>query len=294
MRSQIQEVLANQDDPDMRRFACGIWFSQFDHPYEGAYYEAIAELTEKDRKSLLIMAAHGTAPDQDFFVSILIVEMAHFNDPACGALIARWTSIPAVDVIMPQEAMNIFATAHIALARLGVPLPDAVTAQSTTQQAIAAIGQILYWINRQDMPIDQRRVACKGALEVLLRHELGVSAGGLRELSRSYLPQGLDRLPGSEPVYTVIGDVFPGEVAEIFRQALLHPERQIGYSLHSSASEILSFAADALGYWGSPADIAFLRSLANDQTTGAAAIRAIKRLEERQSVPSKGSERSMG
>ncbi|MFZ1429691.1 MAG: NERD domain-containing protein [Geminicoccaceae bacterium] len=294
VRSQIQEVLDDQDDPEMRRLACGIWFSQFDHPYEGAYYEAIAELTNEDRKSLLTMAAHGTDPDTSFFVSILIIELASFNDPVCGGIIDRWTSLPAVDSIMPQEAMNIFATAHIALARLGILLSDTATAESTTQQAIAAIGKILYWINRHDMPIDQRRVACKDALKVLLCHELGVSAGGLLELSRSYLSEGLDRLPGFEPVYTILGDVFPSEVAEIFRQALLHPERQIGYSLHSSVSEILSFAADALGCWGSPADIAFLRSLATDQTTGSAAIRAIKRLEERQSVPSENSERSIG
>ena len=83
---------------------------QLDHPYDGAYYEAIAELTDEDRKSLLTMAAHGADPDTLFFVSIMIIELAYFNDPACGILIARWISLPAVDSIMPQEAMNIFAT----------------------------------------------------------------------------------------------------------------------------------------------------------------------------------------
>jgi hypothetical protein len=58
VRRDISEVLANQDNVDMQQLAFNVWSSQFDHPFEGAYCEAVSELAPTDKKK---PADHGCA-----------------------------------------------------------------------------------------------------------------------------------------------------------------------------------------------------------------------------------------
>lgn len=285
VRSRIRHVLSDQDNPDAQAVACGVWSAQFDHPYEGAYWEAVAELSEEDSKDLLIMAAKGTAGDNtSFFTAILILELAAFADPGLGAIIARWTTLPAPDEVFPQEVIRTYAHAYIALGRLACPLSDSMQTGSAAQDALVAARAVLYWLNRHDLSMPERQAASQNTLSVLLRHESGVAAGVLRELERAFLIEGLHRLPGTEPVHAVIGDVFREEVAEICRMALQFPEKQSGYFVHSSAEDSIDFAATALGRWGNLADTGLLRTFSSHQEIGAAAISAIRIIEQRLSV----------
>lgn len=281
VRSSIRELLADQNNPDMQALASGVWFSQFDHPYERAYYQAISELPAEDEKSLLIMAGQG-AEQEAFFVPILILDLASYNDPAVGEIVDRWTALPPTRCVMPQNAIQIFASAHIALARLGCSLPAShATYDSNSARAVAAYGQILYWLNRCDLSIERRHSECAKPLATLLRHEFGVSAGAMNEFYRAHSlsNQGLSRLPGTEPVYSSIWEIFPAEVAEICRQCLRFPERQGGYFDHFDQPSVLEFAIATLGEWGSATDIVLLRDLSNDAGLGSRAISAIRKLE---------------
>ena len=153
VRSEIRRVLSDQHNLDMRALASGVWFAQFDHPYEGAYCEAVAELSEEENKALLVMAAKGTSDDAAFFVSVLITGLAAYRDPALGLIISRWDGASARRLSLPpQDAIAIFATAHIALARLGCPLPNVSQTGSAAQEALAAAGRMLHWLNRSDLP----------------------------------------------------------------------------------------------------------------------------------------------
>ena len=139
VRQEIQHCLAQPTESDSQAEAWGIYSAQFDHPYSGAYYEVVSNLTEHDRKTLLEMAAKG-ATEFWLWLSPLLIELAAFGDPNVGESIARWTALPPEDNrIMPK--VDVFVVAHIALARLRCPLPDCPSAAKTiSAEALAACG----------------------------------------------------------------------------------------------------------------------------------------------------------
>jgi hypothetical protein len=279
VRSQLQRIFAAPADPNIEAWALGVWFGQFDHPFAGAYCEVVSELSPDAKKHLLLIAAAGADLDSPF-VSVLIKELAECDDPEAGTVIGRWTALPPTKSFMAQDAIGAFAIAHIALGRLRCPLPPVgIGPFRPADDALMACGQILYWLNRHDLPLETRRANCGPALAILSRHERGVAVGVIREFHRIYVFEGVDRLPGSEPVETWIGNAFPAELAEICRQCLARPEIQEGYFTFKDLPSVLEFAVYGLGVWGSRMDIATLRDLSRLDGLGRFAVAAIKTLE---------------
>ena len=286
VRTQIREIFADQDNPDMRALAFGLWVARFDHPYAGAYCEAISELSEDEKKLLLRLVGEG-ADQEATFANILILELAESHDPAVCPIITRWMALPPTRCVMPQDGIGNFATSHIALARLGGAIPEPASGfDSDAAEALAACGRILYWLNRFDLPMERRRSECAQSLATLSRHELGVSANVVGELYRAHSlsSEAFSRLQGSETVYTSIGDAFPAEIAEICRQCVRFPMRQRGYFDYFDRKGALAFAVSGIGQWGDVTDLMLLRELSHDPQLGTAAIRAIKSLDQIQTA----------
>ena len=278
---EIKECLSDPEDADHHPMAYGLYSAQFDHPYSGAYCEAIAELPEDDRKSLLRMAASGVT-DSAFFLVALLVDLLSFGDPGLGDSISRWTAMPPKDSFMPQDSIAALVIAHIALARLGRPLPDGRdVADGHSAEALAACGKILYWCNRSDLDQTARRHACDAPLQVLLRHERGAALDVIRECEHA-LVRGMWELPLPTPVERSIVDAFPLEATEICRQALAGSIRQVGYFRHHyDRRQNLTFAIDILAQCGNSTDLRLLRQYANEAALGTSAIAAVRTIEDR-------------
>ena len=282
VRDNIREIFGDQSNPDMQALAYGVWYGQFDHPYDGAYCQAVSELSPDKQKTLLIMAGRGASLESPF-VSILINQLAAFNDPATNAIIDRWIKLPPVQCAMRQDAIGNFAVAHIALGRLGCGLPELEGKhESDGARALAACGDILYWMNRIDLPNTQRRAACTDALALLSRHELGVAAAVISEFSNGHTiwSEGLSRLPGTEKVYISIGEAFPAEIVQIFRECLRTPTLQRGYFEWLDRNQTFDCAVQALDEWGDVTDISLLRIWSVVPSTAQQALKAIRKLEE--------------
>jgi hypothetical protein len=229
-KEEIRVTLADRDNSLLWGRAAGLWNSQFDHPYDGAYCEAWSELPTDDRKAVLLMAAKST-DRHSMFTPSLIGELASFGDPGVGPVIAQWTELPPRREVMAGEAIRSFEMAHAALARLRCPLPSPTEeAPSAAAEALRACGEILYWLNRDELRTSERRANCIRTLQVLLNHEASASAAVLGEFFRSdaLFSESAKRLPGSEPVVTAFGQYFPDEVASIYRAALENPNKQSG------------------------------------------------------------------
>ena len=285
VRANIRRVFADQANPDMAALAHGIWYGQFDHPYDGAYCQAVSELSADDRKTLLTVAARGTELDAPF-VSALIIDLAGFNDPALGGVIGKWTELPPVQCAMRQDALGNFAVAHIALGRLGCALPEIHGGESAGAQTLVACGQILYWMNRSDLPVTQRRVACINALDALSHHEHGVAAGVISEFYHAHTiwSEGLSRLPGTEPICLSICELFPAETVPIFRECLRNPTQQHGYFDWLNQNITFEFAVQVLGEWGNSTDIPLLRIWSVLSSTAQQALKAISKLEQAEMI----------
>jgi hypothetical protein len=282
VRATIAEALADRNNPLMWDVAVGLWNGQFDHPYDGAYCEAWSDLSPPDRKALLMMAAQSTDNDSMFMPS-MIAELASDADPAVGPLIARWTALPPTKEVMAQDAIRDFEMAHAALARLRCPLPERpAEIPSAAADALLACGEVLYWLNRDDLPLTERRLKCAAPLSILSRHEAGVAAAVMGEFFRSDLmfSESAKRLPGAEPVVTSFGHVFPGEVAAVCRAALEKPTIQTGYFNFSRVEEVIEKALSNLGRFGDAGDIPLLHLWSMHPDFGRSAIRAIKIVEE--------------
>ena len=277
---EIKECLSDPEDADHHSMAYGLYSAQFDHPYSGAYCEAIAELPEDDRKSLLRMAASGVT-DSAFFLVALLADLLSFGDPSLGNSISRWTAMPPTDSFMPQGSIAALVIAHIGLARLGRPLPDRRdVADGHSAEALAACGEILYWCNRSDLDQTARRHACDAPLQVLLRHERGAALDVIRECEDA--PDDMSKLIGPTLVERSIVNAFPIEATEICRHALAGSISQIGYFRHHyDRQQNLTFAISVLAQRGNSTDLRLLREYAEDPAFGTSAIAAVRTIEDR-------------
>jgi hypothetical protein len=281
LREQIRGLL-ERGDAEAGQLALTIWMCQFDHPFASAYCGAVSELDPERRKTFLSLACSAAESGTTTFAYPLMVELAACGDSSSGKLLERWLNLPQGNCPFPQDAVREFVGAHLCLARLVCPLPSNRPAPARpAESALSAWAELLYWINRIDLPVEARRLACRTALSVLLRHDDGVAVATLHELDRCFLGEGLDRLPGNEPVHTQIEGFFSAEAAEICRRCLDRPELQSGYFAYRDLSEILRFAVTGLGRFGDLTDIPTLRSIASMDALGSNAIRAIALLEQR-------------
>jgi hypothetical protein len=217
------------------------------------------------------------------FVPSLIAELASHADPTVGTLIARWTALPPTKEVMMHDAIRDFEMAHAALARLRCALPERpAEIPSAAAEALLACGEILYWLNRDDLPLPERKMKCAPPLSVLSRHEAGVAAPVMGGFFRSDMmfSESAKRLPGSEPVITSFGHIFPDEVAAIYRAALEKSTIQTGYFDFFRIEDVIEKALSNLGRFGDASDIQLLRLWSMHPDFGLSAILAIKTIEE--------------
>ena len=285
VRQNVKDCLARPDDAERQAEAWQIYSSQFDHPYSEAYWEVVSGLDGEHRKGLLDMAARG-ASDTGFWLGPLLLELASFGDRGVGDTIARWTAPPPQENrTLPQSDIHAFVAAHVALARLGCPLPERrELAENPSVGALTACGAILYWSNRIDLDERQVKAGSAPGLDTLT----GVAADAALDVVReckSVTREGFDLLPGDRPVVHSIVERFPAETAGLCRDALLEPEKQLGYFRHFSQFErdrILAFAVEVLKRYGSRRDCAILRTYARKAEYGRGAMEALKAIEERE------------
>lgn len=282
VRSMIRDILANQTDNNYRSLAFYVWSSQFDHIYDEAYDQAWSELSQDEKKKLLFMGGHHM-DHENWFTSLLIAQLASFGDPSVVPVILRWTALPLTRCSMPQSAIDSFVMAHLALARLGCVLPQSYADdESNMSQVLRAVGKMIYWLDRIDLPMEQRKIECGKEFEILLRYELSVVAVVLSEVGNANcsFTEKVMVLPG-RCASSSIGACFPENVAKICRQTLQQPKKQKDYFGFDSFEKMIIFSIASLGKWGNSIDLLLLRQWSCDLQFGEQAIKAIKKLEDK-------------
>jgi hypothetical protein len=177
VRREIQEAL-DAEGEDADRAAWGVFSCQFDHPFDSAYWDEIQGLDDARKKALLTKACRGAMRPHLSFLGILIRQLSDFNDPAVAPAIAPWTTLPDEKAFMPQEAIEVFVTAHECLGHLGANLPlTRGDVTSDAQRALLACGELLYWSTRTDVHNPQTSSHTSGARSIMLDHSRCPSAG---------------------------------------------------------------------------------------------------------------------
>ena len=284
-KAEIKAALADRNNPSKLGQAAYLWNAKFDHPYEGAYCEAWGALSDDDRNALMVMAAQ-CVDYPSVFTPPLLVEVASSGVQVAGSTIALWTTLPPKEKVIRQDVACIFERAHVALARLHYPLPDdrSVGISDSAEQAVLACGAITYWLNRDDLSLDERHQRCEYPLEILSRHELGLAAAVIGDFSGTHCLRSRrvrQLLPGSEPLVTSFGSDFPNEIAAIYRAALKQSTRQKGYFEYFDIEDVITKGLINLGELGNESDIPLFRDWIDHPWHSSLAIKAIKMVEEK-------------
>jgi 5-methylcytosine-specific restriction endonuclease McrA len=282
-RNELRTTLNGDETPEKCREAYQFFNSSFDHPFSSAYWNVVSTLSEDEKRKFYVMALKGV-PERmkdSLFVSIALSRVAQLDDPSLSEIIRRFCEVPSTqDVTMPQEALSNFLLAHIALGWLGVEIRSQLSRGDTEYNAIVAYSEILYWSNRRDL-IDQARAdGMDDAWRVLLDHKSGRSLDALRSYSR-ISRESIGHFTKPRNAVSSIANIFPNEVLEICRQALINPDIQKGYFRMTSQGELLIHAIGLIGGLGALVDIPLLRQFTSDSILGRHAIDAIEEIEAR-------------
>ena len=273
---EIEEAL-NTEGEDADRAAWGLFSCQFDHPFDSAYWEVIQGLDPIRKKALLIKACRGATRPYLSFVGILIRQLADFNDLAVASAIAPWTTLPDEKAFMPQEAIDVFVTAHECLGRLRAELPlSRGEVTSDAQRALLACGDLLYWSTRTDVPNPQTSSHASKATSILLDHSKCASAGALELVTSARV---WDRNSRRSLI-----EIYPDLAVHVCREALDKRQVQVSYydfGLHGGPIGIANFCIEVLGEFGDSNDLLVLRGLCDDSDYGVRALAAIKKIEAR-------------
>lgn len=278
IQGEIQDALSTEG-PEVDQAAWRVFSCQFDHPFDSSYWDEVQVLDDVQRKLLLTKACRGAAKSFLSFLGILIRQLSEFNDPAVASAIAPWTALPDEKQFMPQDAIEVFVTAHESLGHLGVELPEARGEASTNAgRALLACGELLYWSNRRDVKHPQTSNHTHTARAILMNHSTYASAGALHLTS--------SRMISSDGGRKSLMEDYPDLTVAICREALKMREAQVSYYEHGiqdEAASIAAFSIQVLGSLGNRDDLPTLKDLCDHENYGIGALDAIKRIEMRTS-----------
>ncbi|WP_192553327.1 NERD domain-containing protein [Pseudomonas sp. IzPS59] len=275
VRLQIREILSSES-AEAPGAAWGFYNAQFDHPFSSAYIQVFEELPAQEQLSLLRLACEGAEGD-DFFLSSLIDELARQGDRLAIPYIMRWTQLPSQQSKLPQQAIETFIAAFVALGALANDLPaeNLRFGGEPREDALLACGVLYHWLQRRDASFVLEEYQAALALEVL-QSSPDVAVGVLYTISRS-----ISDFKGRS---VELVRAFPDQTLEMCRAALQSPSIQPGYfdgAFFADHAEALRFAINVIGKYGSVDDLVRLRSLVDDSQSALTALNAIKSIEER-------------
>ena len=276
VRREIADSLS-KDSEEADQAAWGIFSSQFDHPFDAAYWDEVQGLDTSQKKRLLTKAARGADSPHVSFVGILIRQLSEFNDASAASEIARWTRLPDKQSFMPQDAIEVFVAAHEAMGHLGAQLPlFRGEPKTAAERALLACGELYYWANQIDADGVQDSLHIAAARAILLDENQCAAAGTLR-LTTSHVLS----IDGARK--SLIGK-YPSLCVAICRAALKRPHEQVSYferGFYDDQDSIATFAIQVLGQVGVTEDLKILRHLCDHKRLGVGSLEAIKKIENR-------------
>jgi hypothetical protein len=276
VRNEILSALSSDSD-ESDSVAWGLFSCQFDHPFDSVYCDEIQSLDEPRKKLLLTKACRGAHLHYVSFIGILIRQLCEFKDCTVAPAISRWTTLPEKSGCMPQDAVEVFVSAHEALGSLGAELPSfRGESISEADSALLACGELFYWASRAEI-IDVETSSTTLAARSILLGSCQKSGAGLLKLTTSMM-RSADGTP------TSLVRKYPVTSAEICRRALASKGEQISYFEHGFQADpdaIACFAIQVLGEVGGLVDLEVLREHCDDKQCGTNALAAVKKIEER-------------
>lgn len=156
---EIRSLLRLPRGEEVNHRAGAIFDLQFEDIFQGVYHEAVQQLTQEEGLEFRIRAALGIER-HSFFLTILLKELIDANVAETRPAFERWITPPDSPVVFSDDLGGVFLLAHLGLARLAAPVPEADSSEDPDSAAWREWGKIVYWLHRFDLEEAQRISNC--------------------------------------------------------------------------------------------------------------------------------------
>lgn len=288
--SQIEDALADPDDPDHQQQAYSIISRMFEDVFQGVYFEAIETLDQEKREMLYVMAARASLePDHVFMRDFIIGKIVRSSNPRAVAVLRQLASPPSQS-FYPQGVVSGFALAFIGLASHDAEPPQPKGPVREVEYAWHLYGEILFWLAKA-LPADQLSERCTPLWAALLGPTMRYAAvDPLMWLEKEAAQAKFTReRDGAEGHSIVVA--FPGEVCDLLTSVV--PDLDKLRSVFNFAKgdyrrrEHGQFVLEMLGRVGTEENIELLDSLSDSPNLGEAAVSAIRSIRARRDTPTR-------
>ncbi len=285
LREMILEVISDLDRVDSCQQAVSIISCQFeDQNIVGPYYEAVETLTPHQKARLLVMAARGSETVDSLFLDWTFGQLAAIvpaGDPdidsAAQAVFATLFDGPPENAIAPQQAALACLHAIRGWAKLGPALPPKSNDLTATQRNWRLVASLLFRYERDDALVEVEET-----WQALLA-EPGRTAATLAQIEDAGLLSRSDEEAQEFISRNYIGCLaadYPEHMRRLLEQSLDDFDNK-SLPWHSRGRDTAKFTIRNLGIVGDETTAERLRVYTLDPETGATAVEAIRRINDR-------------
>lgn len=278
VEEQIERLLINFESEENCAEINGVFNCQFDHPYNYAYQVAISKL-DIDRKRLFYKRALKGMTSVFFGPMLFFESLEVLNQDICP-LIAKWTELPIIEKVFPQDSFRIFLLSHIILARYGYPLVSKFAdVEKLPERALSAIAELYYWNNRKDLdPRKIKEVSFKAASE-LFNQVNPYTIDAIYECRHNIIQSNLNKFLDDSIIY--IDNEYQDVIVDLCRFTLQNLDSQKEIKSINHGIDANTKAISLLLQLGSIVDIDVLRNLSDHSKYGKSSVEAIRLLTQK-------------
>ena len=275
IRKQIENLLSDPDNQDYCNNASNIFYSQFDHPYDIAFYNVIDKLSTDENKLFYRMAIRGTY--STLFTNTLIFKATSALGKDICPYLLRFIEFPDLEEFMPQNGLEVFIITHIILGLFSYPIESRFkTEENELVKTLFACAEIYYWMNRNDLDFKSKKEHSEYPAKYLFNQ---LSKFTIECIWQSeFLLRGsiIDNRFPNESIVTIPQE-FSNEIANSCRFAIANPHQQKEIFRFTLQDEIILHAIWLLERHGDISDLKIFRTLADHTRLGVSAIAAISK-----------------
>jgi hypothetical protein len=277
---EVRLVLAQPDSKESWDRAAGIYYAQFDHPYDSAYQSVVQDLPETEKTQFLTLALQGYY--SPIFTTSLIRDCWSQLGEVVAPLLVRWTEVPMINPSFPQDSITVFLTAYVLLGKTNYPLQSRFKNEANDKdKSLFAAAEIFYWLNRADLPYATQLEQAKPASDALFAASNPYVIETIWKLHHQFSQSGLHRVFDSGSI-KIIEQAYPERVTAACRAEL----SLIGFQKNienfpRGEDEIVLHTIWLLEQSGTVMDIDLLRPLSEHVFYGESAVKAILALQSK-------------
>jgi hypothetical protein len=277
IRAEIEAVLAEPDNPLAWSMASGIYFRQFEEEdVVGPYFEAVAELDDRRKLQLCVMAARAGREYQPGWLLREIADRAELTDGAGQEVLRAAATTVAADSVMPQEAVQAHLEGLRGWARVAAALPDPVGGDGDIgRRAWRLVDELIFRLERDDPVTGEEAARCWQEL-------LGRCASAAVDvLFMVHSASALGSFAGRGPrPYERLIKAYPDQVRALLQWGL--PNRgQLVPTMRMPPGDLPRYMIGELGRIGDAGTVALLHAYLPDPDLGRLAVEAIRMIERR-------------